>query len=66
MHPGLQLIDRKGLIRKRFLPEFPSPKILERLPKIASGLTLAIKLECGGLEIAAQVQLQTVANPPGT
>lgn len=66
MHPGLQVIERKGLIRKRFLPEFPIPKILKVLPKVAAGLALAIEVECGGLEIAAQIQLQTVAHPPGT
>jgi hypothetical protein len=29
-----------------------------------AGLMLAIQPECSGLEIAAQIELQTVAHPP--
>ena len=47
MHPGSQVLEQKGLIRKRGL------------------LALAVKVERGGLEISAQVQLETVAHPPG-
>jgi hypothetical protein len=64
MYPGLQLIEQKGLIRKRFLSEFLAQNT-ETATQSPAGLALAIEVESSGLEIAAQVQLQTVARPPG-